>query len=346
MHPLRLIVHLPKRVGVVLGIPAAVCFLATLPESLDFGHGEVDALSPAQAWSTWELTPLITALTFILVAVYLNGMRRRRRGGPISGWRHAAFFAGTASIFLALQSPIDPLADHFFFMHQIEHLMIMHLGALLVVIAMPTAVLLRGLPGWLRTHVVKPVMQSRDVTASFDFLLHPAIAAALFLGAMIFWNVPQVHDFTVLHEDVHYFMHYTMLLFGLFYWWMLWDPRPKATRRRPWGARILILCAVTVVTNVFSAYLTFTARHFYPVYDQLHGAWGFGAMRDQALGGLILWVPTSMMEGLVFVALVRRWSQADREKHARLVARQAARTAALQGQVAADQGLLERHGLA
>lgn len=329
MHPLRLIVHQLKRVVIVLGIPAAVCFLATLPESLHFGHGEVDSLDPARAWTTWELTPLVTVLTLILVAVYGNGLRRRRGGGPISPWRHAAFFLGTASIFLALQSPIDPLADHFFFMHQVEHLMIMHLGALLVVIAMPSAVLLRGLPGWLRARVVKPVMQSPDVTASFDFLLHPAVAALLFLGAMIFWNVPHVHDFTVLHEDVHYFMHYTMLLSGLFYWWMLWDPRPKATRRRSWGARILILCAVTVVTNAFAAYLTFTAQRFYPVYDQLHGAWQIGAMRDQSLGGLILWVPTSMMEGLVFLALVRRWSQADREKHARLVAGRVRRAASL-----------------
>lgn len=296
---------------IVLVLPAVLCVLLTLPGSLHLGHGHVDALGSNPVWTDWALTPFITALTLIVAGFYINGMRRRRRARPIGVLRHTAFFAGVVSIFLALQSPIDPLADHFFFMHQIEHLMVMHLGALLVVIAMPTGVLLRGLPRWFRVKVVKPVMQNRSVIASFDFLNHPAIAPLLFLGAMIFWNIPRFHDFAVLHEDVHFFMHYTMLLFGLFYWWMLWDPRRKAIKRIPWGGRILILCFVTVVTNVFSAYLTFTVRHLYSVYDQLHGAWGISGMRDQHLGALILWIPTSMMEGLVFLGLVWRWARAD-----------------------------------
>ena len=332
MYPFRLIFQLLKRLVIVVGIPAAVCFLVTLPGSLHLGHGEVDALSPHHVWMDWAFTPFITTLTLIVVAVYINGVRRRRRGRRISVWRHIAFFLGTTSIFLALQSPIDPLADHFFFMHQIEHLMIMHLGALLTVIAMPTGIFLRGLPQWARARLVKPVMKSRDVTASFDFLVHPAIAPLMFLSAMIFWNIPHIHDFTVLHEDVHFFMHYTMLLFGLFYWWMLWDPRPKAIKRFPWGGRILILCMVTVVTNVFSAYLTFTTHHLYPVYDQLHDAWQISGMRDQRLGALILWIPTSMMEALVFLALVRRWAQADKEKNEAMVDGQAAYAVSMPGQ--------------
>lgn len=316
--------RLVNGVLIVVAIPAALCFLLTLPGSLHFGHGSVEALSPKHIWADWAFTPFICILTLAIVADYINGLRRRRRSRRISTWRHVAFFTGTALIFLALQSPIDPLADHFFFMHQIEHLMIMHLGALLVVIAMPTGVLLRGLPRWARVRVVKPIMQMPSVRASFDFLGHPAVAPVMFLAAMIFWNMPRFHDTAVLHEDVHYFMHYTMLLFGLFYWWMLCDPRAKSLKRFPWGGRILVLCAVTIGTNVFSAYLTFVHERLYTVYDQLNGAWGISAMRDQHLGALILWIPTSMMEAFVFLALVWCWAQADIERNNRYLAEQAA----------------------
>lgn len=329
MHPLRLPLSLVRRILIVLGIPAAICFLLTLPGSLHFGHGEVEALVPGGLWSDWEVTPFIALLTALFAYLYIAGLVRRRGARPIGVWRHVAFFGGLGSIFFGLQSPIDPLADHFFFMHQVEHLMVMHIGALLLAIAMPMGVLLRGLPPRVRIRLIKPIMQNADVAASYDFLSHPVVAPAFFLGAMVVWNLPRIHDLAVLHEDVHYFMHYTMLLTGLFYWWMLLDPRPKAVKRNPLGRRILIVCLITAATNVFAAALTFPDIHLYPVYDQLHGAWGIDAMTDQRLGALILWVPTSMMEVFVFLALVMRWARADAARPIRRTAPPAGYSAGL-----------------
>ena len=59
-----------------------------------------------------------------LTGASLRG-RDVRRGAvtePVAGWRHLAFIIGLAMVFLALQLPIDPLVEHLFLVHQLQHL--------------------------------------------------------------------------------------------------------------------------------------------------------------------------------------------------------------------------------
>jgi putative membrane protein len=60
--------------------------------------------------------------------------------------RHLAFFGGLAALFIALQSPIEPISDHLFVAHQVEHMLLRTGAPMLLMLAAPQAALLRGLP--------------------------------------------------------------------------------------------------------------------------------------------------------------------------------------------------------
>ena len=93
----------------------------------------------------WQFEPEIVAALLIAAAIYLAGVRSGSAG---KWWRHALFFGGLFALALALLSPIEPLADHVFAIHQIEHMLLRSVGPMLLLLSQPQAILMRGIPEW------------------------------------------------------------------------------------------------------------------------------------------------------------------------------------------------------
>jgi putative membrane protein len=277
---------------------------------------ESDALTNQTAWSAWDFTPDVVILTGLVLAIYINGMVRRwNTASRVPLRRHVLFFAGVACIFVALQSPIDSIADRLFAVHQIQHLLLRMVGPMLLALSWPEGLLTAGLPRAVRRNVLAPVASSRVVQELFGVLGHPAIVMILFVAALYVWQIPRVHDFAVLHEGVHYTMHVTMLIAGLLFWWVIFDRRPPKSvldlddDRPPWwrvlgrrsqyglryGVRAVMLGLVILSNILLGAVTVLKSVELYPVYD-LHGRlFGYTPMADEQLGGFIIWVPSSMM---------------------------------------------------
>ena len=104
------------RFGVVLALAAALPITAL---------AHVDTEPAADAWSAWDLKIDILAGLALAAVLYAAGMWKLRARDSASGpWRHTSFFGGLAALFVALQSPLDALAEHSFFMHQLQHLLL------------------------------------------------------------------------------------------------------------------------------------------------------------------------------------------------------------------------------
>jgi len=275
-----------------------------------FAHVE---RSPVEnPWATWPFTPDIVIGTLIVGALYALGMAARAgRQNPLPGWRHVSFFGGLLLVFIALQSPADVISEHVFAIHQIQHLLLHTMGPMFLMLAAPQIVLTAGTPESLRRWVLAPIMDSRIIRGFFRFLSDPAMATLLFTGSLYFWQIPHYHDLALLNNGVHYLMHATMLLAGLVFFWRVFDPRPVPLGAR-YGVRLAMLW-ITVVGNILiGAVLTLKNSVLYPAYDQLGRWFGFAPLPDEQLGGIVLWIPGSMMCVLAILVVVALWGSHDK----------------------------------
>ncbi len=292
----------------LLVILARVAALVCIPQ-IAWAH--TDGGVSANPWSRWPFEPEIIAGVLIAAALYLAGWARRYgRTASISGWRHASFFAGLAVLLVALQSPLDALADHSFMMHQVQHLFLGALGPMLLLLAAPQTLLVAGMPGAMREHVLAPLLVSRSVQAAFAFLAHPVVATFVLTGALYFWHLPKYHNLAVIDVPVHYVMHVTMLVSALFFFWRVLDPRP-APVGAGYGMRVVMASAAIAGSTPLGAYIAFKSSVLYPAYDVKGRLWGLDALLDERFGGLIMWVPGGVVFGVLILIVMRHWGKRE-----------------------------------
>jgi putative membrane protein len=271
-----------------------------------------DEIHPGEPiMAMWQFEPEITAGIIIAGALYIAGVRR---GATARWWRHTLFFGGLIALALALLSPIEPLADHVFVIHQIEHMLLRSIGPMLILLSQPQAALMRGMPDWLRRGVFGPVVGSRGVRRTFGFFAQPAIATILFVGVSWFWMIPRWHDIAILNEPIHYTWHVTLLVTGLFFFSTIFDPRsaPGAPRL---GTRLIMFWCAAMGNIILGAFLTFKTVPLYHAYDAMGRMFGLDAVTDEQVGGLTMWIPGCMMFAVSAILILHRWG-VDEERAA------------------------------
>ena len=273
-------------------------------------HGdEIHAGEPIMAM--WQFEPEIVAGLVIAATLYFAGIRQGAGG---RWWRHALFFGGLAALALALLSPIEPLADHLFAIHQIEHMLLRSIGPMLLLLSQPQAALMRGMPDWTRRGIVAPVLGSAGVRRAFGYLSQPAIATILFVGISWFWMVPRWHDIAILNEPIHYTWHVTLLISGLFFFSTIFDPRPAPVGPRL-GTRLIMFWCAAMGNILLGAFLTFKGVAIYHVYDVMGRMIDLDAATDEQIGGLTMWIPGCMMFAVSAILILHRWG-VDEERAA------------------------------
>lgn len=293
-------------------------------------HGdEIHAGEPIMAM--WQFEPAIVVGLLIAALLYCAGMRRETHANV---WRHLIFFAGLAAISLALLSPIEPLADHVFAIHQVEHMLLRTIGPMLILLSQPQASLMRGMPGRLRREYVGPLVGSRTLQSVFRFFSHPAVATFLFVGTTWFWMIPRWHDIAILSEPVHYLWHVTLLVSGLFFFSTIFDRRPAPGGARL-GTRLTMFWCAAMGNIILGAYLSFKTAPLYHAYDAMGRMFGLDAVSDEQIGGLTMWIPGCMMFAVTALLILHRWGMdeeraaARRERLGTANAHEATRTANL-----------------
>ena len=118
------------------------------------------ALTSAAAW------PVQAPFFFVLAAgiLYPLGGRRHGPGYRRPGERRlraAAFYAGLLTIVVALDTPLDPLADTLFLAHMTQHLLLLVVAPPLIALSAPWLRLWQPLPLGFRRTVAKSVARDR-----------------------------------------------------------------------------------------------------------------------------------------------------------------------------------------
>lgn len=257
----------------------------------------------------WEPCILVTASVALAAALYLRGVR----GCRTATWpRQLAWWLGLAMIYVGLHTHLDYYAQHEFFVHRLQHMGLHHMGPFLIMISRPGPVLRRALPVRFRTRVWRPFLALPPVRILLDFLFHPLVAGVLFVGLIYLWLYDPIHFIAMLDARLYKVMNYSMTVDGLLFWWLVLDRRPKPPAHLAPGMRIFLAFAVIPPQILIGAYITFVGRELYPIYDLCGRVFlNLDAATDQYIGGLILWIPSSMMSVVAALVAFHSWVRLD-----------------------------------
>ena len=258
----------------------------------------------ARIGSQWHFEPAVVAGCLVALALFLQGFVRLRRRGrrDHAGWSRALLFGGAVVlVFLALDSPLDTVADDYLLSaHMLEHLVIGDLAVMLALLALRGPLLFFFLP--------KPVLSRLAHLRPLRRLLHrltgPWVALTLWTAATWAWHVPRSYDYAATHRQVHELQHLSFVVAGLLVWNLLIDP--ARTRRLTVPSRILLAGGVFLLGDpVMGALLDGGAS--YPHYaNQPDRLLGLSAQADQRLAAFVMLVEQLLTLGTCGLILLSR----------------------------------------
>lgn len=285
-------------------------------------------------WTRWELAPSITVPLVVSAAVYARGVAvlwSRGRGRGIRHWEVASFGTGWLVLALALMSPLHAVSGQLFSAHMVQHELMMVVAAPLLVMGRPVVPFLWALPRDARTRVGRlSRLPARE--RAWSIVASPLDAWVLHAAVLWTWHLPALFEATLYSTWVHGLQHASFLGVALLYWWSV-----LRHHRSSYGAAVVSLFTTLVVTGALGALLTFARAAWYPSYAVRAAPWGFTALEDQQLAGLIMWIPASisyLVAGLCLVAWWMRWSETRVALNEGTAPRTAARPAATAGEAA------------
>jgi putative membrane protein len=240
--------------------------------------------------------------------MYATGALRRGRIRTLR-WRHASFAAGWLTLFLALTSPIHELGEQLFSAHMLQHEIMILVSAPLISASHPGATCLWAFAprhraqvgGWV--HAVESSAFVRLVTG-------PLAAWLLETIALWIWHIPALYDATLTSDWIHAVQHLSFFLTAVLFWSALYGVGRSVMS---YGVGTLYVFGAAAQCSALGALLTFSSVLWYPAYANTTTRWGLTALQDQQLGGVIMWVPSSVVFIIIGLALFARWlSESDR----------------------------------
>ena len=288
----------------------------TLPWPLPFAgplHGEV----ANSVWTTWSVDPAILVAAALAGVLYARGLTRlnlRRH----AWWRTVVFYVALVVVVLAIESPVDPLGEHHFTFHMVQHELFLLIAAPLLLVGAPLTPMLLGAPRWVRRLVARPIARSATVRSLYRALTWPVASNALLITVFIAWHVmPGWYDAALRTESLHQLQHLSFLVLGLLYWVPVIGLLPVRSRMN--YVQMLLYQGPMVAARIaLGMFLATRPEPSYEVYADVEAVVsGLTGMTDQGFGVAVMWMFGVIVHLAVaiaiFAALTQHWEQVTPE---------------------------------
>ncbi|TMC14738.1 MAG: cytochrome c oxidase assembly protein [Chloroflexi bacterium] len=228
---------------------------------------------------SWPLDPTVYLGLGLLFFAYAALARGRKDLGR----RQTLYFVlGVLTIWLALETPLDIVADHYLqSVHMLQHV--------LIGLVVPPLLLLGLSPSMVAALVRIPGLRP---------LTEPVPAQVAFL-----------YDLTLHSEAVHVVAHLTFMATGTLYWWpVVGATSARAAWRLGDAGKVLYLLFGTVPADTVSVILMFSRAPFYPFYvgaPRLLA--GLDPLTDQVLAGVVLMAVGKLSSLVAVLEIAFRW---------------------------------------
>jgi putative membrane protein len=254
---------------------------------------------------SWPLDPTVYAG---LVVLYF-GHAWLARGLDDVERKHSFYFGlGLLTIWVALETPIDTIADHYLdSVHMLQHV-------LLGFVAPP--LMLLGLSQGMVARLVH-VPGLRAITEPIPAQL---VAAAV----MIVWHLPPLYDATLYSEPLHVVEHLTFIVAGaLLYWPILQATSAHARWQMSPGVKLLYMLIATLPQDGVALAFIFSRVPFYEYYAHAPRlVASLDPVTDQTVAGAILMTMGKLTIGIAAITVFIRWfADEHRADEARLTSR-------------------------
>jgi putative membrane protein len=245
----------------------------------------------------WSFDPFMIIVIVLVIWHEIGLARLARRSRPERTRerrrRSLYFYAGLAVLLIAVQSPIDYWADDYFFVHMIEHLLLMFAAPTLVVAGAPWQPLLDALPGRAGKTATREVMTagwSRPIRAVGGFMLRPWVSVIFFNVVMVFWHIPAPYDLAERNQVIHiWLMHSSFFIAGILFWLQFIGSPPFRIKMSTVGQAAALFTTNCVMWVLAMAMGFLTSTSWYSVYNHVPGV-TLPAFADQQIGAGILWI--------------------------------------------------------
>jgi putative membrane protein len=245
----------------------------------------------------WSFDPFLIVVIAVVVWHEIGLARLAARSRPERTQqrrlRSIWFYAGLATLLIAVQSPLDYWADDYFFVHMIQHLLLMFGAPTLIVAGAPWQPLLDALPrqgGKALTREALTARWASPLRAVAAFALRPWVAVTLFNVVMIFWHLPALYDLGQRNQAVHiWLVHGSYLAAGLLFWLQFIPSLPFRITWTPVSQAAALLTTNLVMWALAMAMGFLSSTPWYSVYGHIPGV-TLPALADQQLGAGILWI--------------------------------------------------------
>jgi putative membrane protein len=232
----------------------------------------------------WSVDPFLFVV-LVLAAWHEIGLAR----GAASRLRSLWFYAGLVVALIAVDSPMEYWSERYFFVHMLQHLLLMFAAPSLIVAGAPWQAFRDALGGRGRLPL--------------GIFLRPWVSVALFNAVMIFWHLPGPYDTAV--QDCAWLLHGSYLVAGILFW-LQFIPSPPFRRRMPLLSQALALILTNLVMIGLAMALSIFASHsLYSIYQNVPGV-TLPPFADQQIGAAILWVCGDFWAVPAMIVIVRQ----------------------------------------
>ncbi len=263
------------------------------------------------SWN-WRLSVIIVlalAGTFFTIG-WVRLRRRQRRGQLAKGWKLASYWAGLLISGIALMSPIDTLGGQLFLMHMVQHLLLIMISPPLLLITNPMPFMLWGIPKkWRRGigHGLGRLLhRDKAFRKNFKIATSAGIIWLVWVIMVFGWHDPFLYNAALTYEWVHDLEHISFFLAGMLFWWHVTGAGPRLHKQASLFGRIAFVIGAIPPNMLTGVALAFAKEPVYTYYTAVPRLWNLTVMDDQQIGGVIMWVPVSMMYIIAALVLISR----------------------------------------
>lgn len=284
-------------------------FSALVPVSAE-AH-TLGSVAAEPTWRTlitgWQFDPIFIVIIGLSSWFYLDRVRTVNRAHPNSPFprkRVVYFFSAMGVLVLAVMSPIGAYDNTLFFIHMLQHMLIIMIAAPLFLLSTPITLVLRAASGETRRRVLIPILHSGVVR----FITYPVFTFTFFSATLIATHFSPLYNLALTNNWVHEFEHTWYLLASLLFWWPLMVTEPVPFRMNHFFRLGYVFLQMPLHTFIGLSFYDST-HAFYNQYAVLSRSWGPSPLIDQQLAGIVMWVFGDMMYVGALILIAWDWSR-------------------------------------